>query len=60
MMVAPTKEQLELSMAVENWVHYDIEKDMVEVNEDAPEEIKIKFKKYMDILRKRADKYLYI
>lgn len=60
MMVAPTKEQIELQEALEKWVHYNVEIETLELDKGAPEEIKIKFKKYMDILKKRADEYLYI
>ena len=60
MMVAPTKYQIELREAIENWVDYNMETEMFELREDAPDDVKEKYKKYMDLMQKTADRILYI
>lgn len=60
MMYPPTKYQIELHKAIENWVYYDSEVEELKLKKDAPEDIRIKYKKYMELMQKTADQILYV
>ncbi len=47
MMQMPPKEEIELRKAIDDWTYYD-ENLNVCIREDAPEEIKKKYKKWME------------